>query len=489
MTDKQRLRKSLEDFAKGHEAISEDLQRAADPSVERLLESFCYLSTQVQSEIARLSPRVALQLLNTLWPAALRDFPAQSILKCVRPNENVHLSTETVFSSSHNDETVFLSPVIAMTVSPLNIVKTELLDNALRVSLSLEEGAELPDALVFYIDPDANAALNLQFSLMKSLKACYVVAAGEKNLLSAACHPKPLFQLPDDLFEFINRYFVYPSHFLFFSMSGLNQCLKYQKEFALEFVFDQFSSLHFSGQAILHLHCVPVANRFSSPCEPIYVNAKAHQYPLYCDAEQARFLALQTVSAKTLLGKTVSFQSPTDYVIQRFDEGYSLTVELSKITEPLVVSVQAFAQQGEAIQGIAWRSEQFSSSALSGTLLHKPSAALKNDASKVMALLSAYQQNIHEDTTLAVFKQFIRAHLMRFLPGEERLIAGIVSFSGEAIFRVEQSVIRPLIRWKIQLNPDCYSSASAMHQFLGFLECVIQYFRPLNYAYDIQLQP
>lgn len=68
-------------FAKNHPKLGRhlDFKGRTDPHVERLIESFAFLTARIQQEIDRRMPEMARQLLSVLYPHLERPFPSASI--------------------------------------------------------------------------------------------------------------------------------------------------------------------------------------------------------------------------------------------------------------------------------------------------------------------------------------------------------------------------------------------------------------------------
>lgn len=83
------LRNAGQRFAQQYPKIAKrlelDLQGSSDPHVERLLESFAFLTGKIQRDLDDQFPRVAQNLLNVLYPHMMQSMPSTTTL-CFKPD-------------------------------------------------------------------------------------------------------------------------------------------------------------------------------------------------------------------------------------------------------------------------------------------------------------------------------------------------------------------------------------------------------------------
>src|SRR5438067_10054550 len=72
-------------FALDHPKIAAQLELSAnvspDPHVERLIESFAFLTARIQRDLANDFPEIAAELLQTLYPHYLNPIPSMTIVR------------------------------------------------------------------------------------------------------------------------------------------------------------------------------------------------------------------------------------------------------------------------------------------------------------------------------------------------------------------------------------------------------------------------
>lgn len=79
------LREAAQDFARRHPRVAQGLdlsgQESRDPHVERLIESFAFLTGRLRRELDREFPRVAGGILENVCPSLTAPVPSMSVAR------------------------------------------------------------------------------------------------------------------------------------------------------------------------------------------------------------------------------------------------------------------------------------------------------------------------------------------------------------------------------------------------------------------------
>jgi type VI secretion system protein ImpG len=291
-----------------------------DPHVERLIESFAYLTSYLQKDIDDQFPRVSSALLKTLYPHQATLTPPMSIAHFDAYTKGgstdvykIPKHTKVFSESATGDRCRFqtCTPVDLwpINVSDVQLTKLSKYDFAtnlvpsyaygLKISLRSEKplGSLSPKNLRFYINApktDANTLYHLLFE-----EDAPVIVLGDSDQETPILLPKGSIKpvgfdrseavIPSPknghrAYALLQEYFSFPKKFMFFDIENLR--------------FDETSKTVDILIPILHgtvaknlvinkrtflLGCAPIINLFSKTSEPIRLNHRKIEYRLIAD--------------------------------------------------------------------------------------------------------------------------------------------------------------------------------------------------------------
>lgn len=304
-----------------------------DPHVERLIESFAFLTASLQQDIENEFPRISTALLTALYPQFTHPLPPFSIAHLkVDPKHGKLTSGYTVPKDTplfaHANEGVACNFLTKYPVElwPIEVIEASLVPTTsydfpgfftnsphfLRVRLSSLTGSfkELSvDKLRFYIHGSKvlqNALyegiftpdLPLAVALDGSTKAQFMPQGSlypvgfteEESILPLSNQSHPAYGL-------LLEYFYYPDKFFFFDISGLNS---FKPDTSLEILFpisnsDALKKTPLSQENFL-LGCTPILNLFKKISEPIKVDHLKSEYRLVPDQRRELTTEIHSIS-------------------------------------------------------------------------------------------------------------------------------------------------------------------------------------------------
>ncbi len=290
-----------------------------DPHVERLIESFAYLTSYLQKDIDDQFPRVSSALLKTLYPHLGTMTPPMSIAHFDAYTKggstdvySIPKHTKIFSESATGDRCRFqtcypvdLWPIEVKDVELTKLAKydfaTGLLPQyayALKISLSSERplGSLDPKKLRFYINApktDANTLYHLLFE-----EDLPVVVLGEDQntpTLLPAGSIKPVgFDRDEEVipspknghraYGLLQEYFSFPKKFMFFDIDNLrfDETSK-SIDLLIPILHGTTAKNLVINKRTLLLGCTPIINLFSKTSEPIRLNHQKIEYRLIAD--------------------------------------------------------------------------------------------------------------------------------------------------------------------------------------------------------------
>jgi type VI secretion system protein ImpG len=297
-----------------------------DPHVQRLLESFAFLTGRLQSDIDDRFTSFTSALLDTLYPQFTQPIPSATIVQInPTPEMGQQLSGSEVpkgtqfIATAEEGQICRFQSTLDLTLFPLEIqdfscVRSQLCDIPvahlrspwvlrLRVrSLSGDLNALTIPKLCFHIsgdvltrhrilewlftyDPQANTPVFIQEEgsatpLLLPLDALKPVGFEEQ----ASLLPFPV--QTHEAYRLLLEYFVFPQKFLFFEINHLPK-LKGKAFDILIPLGENAKTERFSlSRQHIQLNCVPAVNLFFKTSEPIRLNHRQVDYKLVGDQRQ-----------------------------------------------------------------------------------------------------------------------------------------------------------------------------------------------------------
>lgn len=331
------MREMAGEFALAHPKIARRLgmqgMEVADPFVERLIESFCFLSARMRIALDAEFPRFTQHLLEVVYPGYVAPTPSMAVVQ-LEPSpaegdltEGFVVPRGTLFRTRipYNQQTACqFSSGMNVSLWPLEIERATLtgvppeaialppgqlarpVQSALRLRLRTTNGLPFSsftglDRLPLHLAGDEQTATRL-FELLHAGSLASMICDPEQQTSNKACViSEPLllegFEVAQGLlplqwnafhgYNLMHEYFACPSRFLFLTLNGLEKGFSQIHESVAEIVlFLDRPSLHLAAQvdaSRFALFCTPVINLFPMRTDRIEVNPGATEFHLVAD--------------------------------------------------------------------------------------------------------------------------------------------------------------------------------------------------------------
>ena len=290
-----------------------------DPHIERLLESFAFLTARIQHKLEDEFPELATALLGTVYPHFSSPVPSMTVARMdVDPTQGKMTSGHLIpartplFTRTEENEHCYFRTAYPVVLWPLEIreaafestEKFDFLDNMPRVAVVLRLSLVSPrasltqmglDRLRFFINADrilANSLYELLFAhaidvALMPENSLRPVLLGVDALQPVGFGPEEgILEYPPNVhkgYRLLHEYFTFPEKFLFFDVDGLQRNGS-ERGFDLLFLLDQLPDARLTiDRTNFCLGCTPVVNLFEKTTEPIRVDERRCEYPLQPD--------------------------------------------------------------------------------------------------------------------------------------------------------------------------------------------------------------
>jgi type VI secretion system protein ImpG len=315
------LRHAGQDFASAYPKVAARLElqpgECPDPHVERLIESFAFLTARIQSDLDADFPEVAKELLDVLYPHYLRPVPSLAVARFEVDPERGKLTcgyeiprATPLFVHAERGAVCRLRTCYPVTLWPVEVAEAELEtpdrydftsglpDVAAVLRLRLRSRAE-PfetlgiDRLRFHLTGDPVLVGRLYELLMVDLKGVAIVSgeAAPFHLPPSAVQaagfaedealiPYPRASHPG--YRLLQEYFAFPEKFHFVDLGGLAGRARGAVTDVLFLLRRQPGRLPLRTDTFA-LGCTPVVNLFAKVSEPIRVDHRQIDYRLVPD--------------------------------------------------------------------------------------------------------------------------------------------------------------------------------------------------------------
>ncbi|MBM3571893.1 MAG: type VI secretion system baseplate subunit TssF, partial [Alphaproteobacteria bacterium] len=321
-------------YAQNYPKIARRLElgpdQSADPNVERLIESFAFLTARIQRNFEADFPEISGGLLGLLYPQFAAPIPSAAIARFDVDPAQVKLTSgyvvaagTPVFAGSAGGHVCRFRTCYPVTLWPVTIEhagfetadRYGFLDRAnvavvLRVSLRAH-GANFRDlelnSLRFRIEANAMVANGLYALMFSALSGVAVVTArgkaplrlgpdavapvgfgDDEAVLPYPSHAQPAYRLLQEYFHFLDK-------FLFFDVHGLGRA-DGGETLDLLFLFDRAPRERLAvDRDTLALGATPIVNLFSKTSEPLRLTHRASEYKLIPDLRRERACEIHTV--------------------------------------------------------------------------------------------------------------------------------------------------------------------------------------------------
>lgn len=318
------LRRASTEFAKAHPKIARRLEighgESSDPHVERLLESFAYLTAGLQREIDDNFPRITSALLGVLYPHLIEPVPSMAIAQFTLDPKQGKATTKYTIEKNHplysrttEGENCQFRTSYDVELWPIDVSDAKILardslpygtpylatDRVLKIKLTTQ-GVPFsklggPETLRFYIDGD-RALQNILYEALftddakvcvlsdthssKTYRAGPITPVGfgfDENILpkSPAAH---------SAYRLLQEYFNFPQKFMFFDLHKLPFAVcEGSMEILIEIPDRVILGTINVDEDHFRLGCTPMINLFPKTTEPLVMDYRTHEYRLVAD--------------------------------------------------------------------------------------------------------------------------------------------------------------------------------------------------------------
>jgi len=348
------LRNAGREFARQHPETARRLElgelESPDPHVERLIESFAFLSGRIRRELDNESPEMATALLEVMLPNSMAPLPAMTIVRMTADaskgkdsaGRTIPLHTP-LYAAAHPSQRAPDAPEVVcqfrtcypLTLWPLTVERVGYEEagahpglemepevaGVLRISLACgdkvsfgsgEDGIA-PDQLRFHLHDSWHNAGALYDLLLCNVRRIMLVPAerstnehlggnpawrevgfgADDAVLPVAGHAHPAYRQ-------LQEYFAYPRKYLFFDACGLSQGLRglsadtQRVDLLLLLTKRPPSGLPLHRDQFL-LGCTPAINLFPRTTETLRLDQRQMEYRLVPDARNEASTEIHTV--------------------------------------------------------------------------------------------------------------------------------------------------------------------------------------------------
>jgi type VI secretion system protein ImpG len=310
-----------------------------DPHVERLIESFAFLTARIQHNLDSEFPEIAVELLNILHPHYLNPVPSMAIARFDVDPERGKITSgfevpkhTALFAASAPEpegpvcrfRTCYPVTLWPLRVTYAGFESVDQLDlrdfrdiasnvvTVLRLRVEALAGslADLElDRLRFYLDGDRRLVHALYELIFCQAKGVALLPEGDQRgrlvrLPASVLQPVgfgrdeevlpyPRFSQPG--YRLLQEYFTFPDKFLFVDVAGLSAHAS-ERAVDILILLDRSPKDRLSvNRDTFVLGCTPIINLFPRTTEPIRVDHRRTEYPLVPDARRERFTEIHSI--------------------------------------------------------------------------------------------------------------------------------------------------------------------------------------------------
>lgn len=355
------LRRKGAEFARSYRRVARRLElgegECPDPHVERLMESFAFLTARLQHDLDGELPEITTALLGVLYPQFTAPLPSCAVARFdPDPAQGQKLAAghtfprgTTLFATTPQDHTCRFRTCYDVTLWPLEVEsaavegtgRLDFLDSeseavaVLRLKVRCTSGA-LADLslgrLRFYLKGDPSFVAALHELLFCNVRGVALLPDGEARpvtLPSDALTPVGFGEDEEVLpyppqshpgYRLLQEYFAFPEKFHFFDLKHLDR-LRRGKTLDIIFMLDRAPERQVAdkiGADSFCLGCTPVVNLFGKTSEPIRLDHRTIEYPLVADKRRERSTEIHSI-------RSVSVSSNDGADAARFEPFYSYT--------------------------------------------------------------------------------------------------------------------------------------------------------------------
>jgi type VI secretion system protein ImpG len=348
------LRRMGKEFKSQYAKLASRLEisdnECADPHVERLIQSFAFLTARLQRNLRDEFPEITTALLGNLYPQLINPIPAMAIaqFKSKQKTTTGHFIPRAtkLFYDTPQKLTCRFNTCYPVTVWPLEVTAAGLEDPGqipflsmetnvsvvLRLELECTQGTfkdlEL-NRLRFFLNGDALTVNTLYEFLFTRLRRIALLPQGpeeEANYLPPDALQPVGFGVEDEVlpypqnahpaYRLLQEYFAFPAKYHFFDLHHLHEHGT-GKKLKIYFLFDRMPARN-PGITLetFRLGCAPIINLFHKTTEPIRLDHKSFEYPLIPDKRRESTTEIHSILS-------VSASSDFENASQKLEPFYS----------------------------------------------------------------------------------------------------------------------------------------------------------------------
>lgn len=301
------LDRAGQEYAKLHpqraQALGVQDVRSRDPHVERLVQSFAWLTGRVHRRLDDDFPQLTHSLIDLIWPHYLRPVPSLAMLQ-LRPIRGMNKpervaaglkvkSRQTSIQVRCPFRTLYPVDLYPLTLDDAQVIADEAGQRQLRLRLRLLEGARPEeitlDRLRLYLMGEPSVTFCVYRLLLESVRSIRLRFGRDRTRVfdrhdarrrlravgfaeDEAILPYPSISFPG--YRLLAEYFVFPEKFLFVDLLDLGGLAleRHEETFELFFDFDERLPDTFRPTTEnFQLYVTPILNVFTRDGEPIKV--------------------------------------------------------------------------------------------------------------------------------------------------------------------------------------------------------------------------
>jgi type VI secretion system protein ImpG len=332
------LRNSGSEFAKIYPKIARRLEfdsnESPDPHVERLLESFAFLTARISKAIDDRFPQTAHALLSVLYPHLINPLPSMAIASMqidasqIPPDKGsalpkgTNLLARSLEGVQCHFKTVYNSTLWPVTVKSVELVGkesysfTNSVEGSFCLAITLKANdfkVMNVDELVFHLPGDINRANTLYETLFCENSGEIYLTINPKQKCLGGITIEPVGFERDEMslplpkhslhhYLLLQEYFHFKEKFLFVRFKGLQQAIKKvapndQIQIIVPLKKPSFLLKAGVDASSFALNCVPIVNLFERISDPLRINHKHLKYRLMPDIRRERTTEIYAVQS------------------------------------------------------------------------------------------------------------------------------------------------------------------------------------------------
>ncbi len=329
------LRKRGSEFAKKYPKIAGRLElgvdTSPDPHVERLIESFAFLTARIQSNLESEFPQLATSILGNVYPQLLNPVPSMTIAyfdtsKTKLPAVPLTIPKEhKLIAFTTDGEKCRFRTCYETDLWPLELTMAEFrYTNEFRyfrsmpdlplIQLRLKAANEFPlqkanpGKLRFYIHGENRQANTIYELLFNELKHISVIADSNREVANSKNKLKinpvgfeenenviPFPNNVNSAYRLLQEYFVFQEKFMFFEISGIPE-INAEDHIDIFFVLNTHSRSELEiDNSNFVLGCTPIINLFNRLSDPIRIDQFSSEYRINPDSHREHITEINSI--------------------------------------------------------------------------------------------------------------------------------------------------------------------------------------------------